>query len=285
MAASSMSFVFVLQSCQNAAENGTRQAHGHRASETAAGSAAGDEGRAGRQSRDARRGANLRLRLSARGRTAGAGAVRGLALPARVRQRPRLSLVSLARDRAGRMVCEPGLRLCARRRARLRPVRRRIRVHGSHRAGGLRRADRLDRKPALVQRPGRRHRAILLRHGAMADGDDEPARPRLHRALRRARRSVPLLELSRRDFLQLPLVLVREPARRQSASSRRCKRPAADALRSRRRDHRAHALRRLVARALAVRAARRRSKCRCSRSGTGARWGSTCAATFSASRR
>ena len=43
-----------------------------------------------------------------RGRTAGAGAVRGLALPARIRQRARLSAVSLARDRPGRMVCEPG---------------------------------------------------------------------------------------------------------------------------------------------------------------------------------
>ena len=57
---------------------------------------------------------------------------------------------------------------------------------------------------ALVQRPRRRHRPVLLRDGAMADGDAQPARPRLHRALRRAGRPVPLLELSRRHFLQLP---------------------------------------------------------------------------------
>ena len=37
--------------------------------------------------------------------------------------------------------------------------------------------------PELVQRPGRRHRPVLLRDGAMADGDLEPARPRLHRAV------------------------------------------------------------------------------------------------------
>ena len=36
---------------------------------------------------------------------------------------------------------------------------------------------------AVVQRPGRRHRPVLLRDGAMADGDLQPAGPRLHRAL------------------------------------------------------------------------------------------------------
>ncbi len=51
------------------------------------------------------------------------------------------------------------------------------------RAAGLCRADRLDRPAAVVQRPRRRHRAVLLRDGAMADGDVESARPRLHRAL------------------------------------------------------------------------------------------------------
>ena len=95
---------------------------------------------------------------------------------------------------------------------------------------GLCRADRLDRATTLVQRPRRRHRPVLLRHGAMADGDAQSARPRLHRALRRARRPVPLLQLSRRHFLRLPFVLVRQPARRQSASPRRCRGPPADAL-------------------------------------------------------
>ena len=36
---------------------------------------------------------------------------------------------------------------------------------------------------AVVQRPGRRHRPVLLRHGAVADGDLQPAGPRLHRAV------------------------------------------------------------------------------------------------------
>ena len=111
-------------------------------------------------------------------------------------------------------------------------------------------------RATLVQRPRRRHRPVLLRHGAMADGDAQPARPRLHRALRRARRPVPLLQLSRRHFLRLPFVLVRQPARRQSASPRRCRGAPADASRSRRRHHRAHARRRLVARALRLRTAR-----------------------------
>ena len=56
-------------------------------------------------------------------------------------------------------------------------------LHGAERAAGLCRADRLDRQAGLVQRPGRRHRPVVLRHGAMADGDAQPARPRLHRAL------------------------------------------------------------------------------------------------------
>ena len=155
------------------------------------------------------------------------------------------------------MVRGARLRLCACGRARLGPLRRRIRIHGCHRAGGLRRADRLDRTATLVQRPRRRHRPVLLRHGAMADGDAQPARPRLHRALRRAGRPVSLLQLSRRHLLQLPFILVRQPARRQPASPRRRCGPSADALRSRRRHHRAHARRRLVARALRVRTARR----------------------------
>ena len=153
------------------------------------------------------------------------------------------------------------------------------------RAGGLRRADRLDRTATLVQRPRRRHRPVLLRHGAMADGDTQPARPRLHRALRRAGRPVPLLELSRRHFLQLPFVLVRQPARRQPASPRRRRGASADALRSGRRHHRAHARRRLVARALRRSSGSARSRCRCCRSGIGARWACTCAATSSASRK
>ena len=154
------------------------------------------------------------------------------------------------------MVCGTRLRLCACGRARLGALRRRIRIHGCRRAGGLCRADRLDRATTLVQRPRRRHRPVLLRHGAMADGDARPARPRLHRALRRARRPVPLLQLSRRHFLRLPFVLVRQPARRQSTSPRRCRGAPADASRSGRRHHRAHPRRRLVARALRLRKAR-----------------------------
>ena len=60
---------------------------------------------------------------------------------------------------------------------------------------------------------------------------------------------------------------------------------AADEVRSGRRDHRAHARRRLLARALAVLAARQDQVSRCSRSGTGARWACTCAATSWATKR
>ena len=51
------------------------------------------------------------------------------------------------------------------------------------RAAGLCRADRLDHPADLVQRQGRRHRTVLLRDGAVADGDAQPAWSRLHRAL------------------------------------------------------------------------------------------------------
>ena len=56
----------------------------------------------------------------------------------------------------------------------------------------------------------RRHRPVVLRDGAMADGDLRPAGARLHRAVRRAGRSVPRLELSRRHLLLVPLGLVHE---------------------------------------------------------------------------
>ena len=184
------------------------------------------------------------------------GAVRGLALPVRDGRGAGLSAVPVARDRPGRMVCRPGLRLCPRRRARLRPFRRRIRVHGAQRAAGLSRADRLDHQAGLEQRPRRRHRPVVLRDGAMADGDLQPAGARLHRALRRPRRSVSRLELPRRHLLQLPLGLVHEPARRQPAPPGRPARPAADDVRSRRRHHRPLARRRILARALALLAAR-----------------------------
>ena len=72
-------------------------------------------------------------------------------------------------------------------------------------------------KQGLVQRPDRRHWPVVLRDGAVADGDLRPARPRLHHSLRRTGRSVPLLELPRRNFLLLPLGLVHVAARRQHA--------------------------------------------------------------------
>ena len=86
-----------------------------------------------------------------------------------------------------------------------------------------------------------RHRPILLRHGAMADGDLQPARSRLHRALRRPRRPVSRLELSRRHLLLVSLGLVHVAARRQPAPARRQARPAADEIRSGRRDHQSSA--------------------------------------------
>ena len=54
---------------------------------------------------------------------------------------------------------------------------------GRQRAAGLSRTDCLDRAAGMVQRPGRRHRPVLLRHGAVADGDLQPAGPRLYRAV------------------------------------------------------------------------------------------------------
>ena len=111
-------------------------------------------------------------------------------------------------------------------------------------------------RAALVQRPRRRHRPVVLRDGAMADGDLQPAGACLHRPLRRARRSVSRFQLSRRDFLFVPLGLVHVAARRQPASPGRRPEPAADEIRSGRRDHRTHARRRILARALAVLAAR-----------------------------
>ena len=71
-----------------------------------------------------------------------------VALPVRVRRGAGLSAVPVARDRTGRMVRRAGLRLRTRRRARLRPVRRRIQLHGLRRATGLCRADCLDHQAA-----------------------------------------------------------------------------------------------------------------------------------------
>ena len=102
----------------------------------------------------------------------------------------------------------------------------------------------------------RRHRPVLLRHGAMADGDLQPARPRLHRALRRSRRPISRLELSWRHLLLVSLGLVHVAARRQPAPARRQARPAADEIRSGRRDHQSSARRRLLAPTLALLAAR-----------------------------
>ena len=84
----------------------------------------------------------------------------------------------------------------------------------------------------------------------------EPAGARLHRALRRPGRPVSRLELPRRHLLQLPLGLVHVAARRQPAPPGRPARPAADEIRSRRRHHRPPARRRILARALALLAAR-----------------------------
>ena len=142
-----------------------------------------NESRKRRHRHHARRREDLALRLSPRRARPVPDAVRGVALPVRDGRGAGLSAVSVARDRPGRMVHRAGLRLCARRRARRRPVRGRVQLHGAGRAAGLSRADRLDRQAAVVQRPDRRHRAIVLRDGAVADGDLRAAGARLHRAV------------------------------------------------------------------------------------------------------
>src|SRR6266852_1439031 len=80
----------------------------------------------------------------------------------------------------------------------------------------------MDREAALVERQGRRHRAVVLLHVAVVHGHREPAAPGVPRALRRNERSVPLPGFPRRDREQLPLVLVqRERARAEPVPGER----------------------------------------------------------------
>ena len=167
-------WLFVLRSGNNAAAGHRRQraATGCRQHDARRRSTIRNEGREGHHRHHARRRENLALRVSPRRAGPVPDLVRGFALPVRDGRGAGLSAVSVARNRPGRMVHRPGLHLCACRRARRRPVRRRIRVHGAQRAAGLSRADRLDRQAAVVQWPDRRHRPVVLRDGAaMADGE------------------------------------------------------------------------------------------------------------------
>jgi len=125
---------------------------------------------------------NLALRLSARRRPTGAGAVRGLALSARVRQAFRLSAVSLARDRTGRNgMSGKATPTCMPTCGSANPKANLDSWIGPSRR--LCRADRVDRQPAWCSgRVG----GIGQSYYAMAQwlmATAEPARPRMHRAV------------------------------------------------------------------------------------------------------
>ena len=120
------------------------------------------------------------------------------------------------------MVCRAGLRLRARRRARHRHLGRRVRFPLPSGAAGSLRRHRMDRQPEMVERQGRRHRAVVLLHVAVVHGHPEPAAPGVPRSLRRDERPLPLPRVSRRDREQLSPVLVqRERARAQPVPGER----------------------------------------------------------------
>ena len=131
---------------------------------------------------------------------------------------------------------------------------------------------------ALVQRPRRHHRHLVLRAHAMVGGESEAAVAEMHRAVGRRRRPIPRHPLSRRHLRQrLHRRLVHHahgapPARprlRRTTPTRSrttcCGGSCATAS--------------TAARSGASRRNGRTSTCRCGRSATGAAWGCTCAAT------
>ena len=120
----------------------------------------------------------------------------------------------------------------------------------------LSRADRLDHQAAVVQRPRRRHRPIVLRDGAVADGDLQPAGARLHRALRRLVDQYRCSNYHGGIYCSYRSVWYTTLRADNQHRPRRPAGPAADEVRPGRRDHRPLARRRVLAGALAVLAAR-----------------------------
>ena len=109
---------------------------------------------------------------------------------------------------------------------------------------------------SVVERQGRRHRAVVLLHAAMVHGHPEPAAPRLPRRLRRPQRSVSLHGLSGRHRGHVHPVLVQRQRTRVELLSGQQAAPARDGERPHPRVAAPPVLRRLVEGAHRVRAAR-----------------------------
>ena len=194
-------------------------------------------------------------RPDARGRVP--GAVRGLALPVRDGRRCRpIRCFCGARPARSNGTSSRATPMCTPTCAAPATPRASSSFMGAERAAGLCRADRLDHQAGLEQRPRRRHRPVVLRDGAVADGD--------LRTRRASPASCPTTGWSTSTAART--ITAASTAATARSGTRRCApttappgrpaRPAADEVRSGRRDHRALARRRVLARALAVLAAR-----------------------------